>query len=365
MAERGLWPERAPWIRESMERLPRHAFAPDRLWRWDGAAYRPIERATEPDRWLAELYAGPHDPAVTQVESGVPSSSLSAPAVVADMLDTALLAPDRRVLELGTGCGWNAALLADRVGGENVVSVETDGPLAEAARRRLRDHAPAVRVVHGDGQVGSPEEGPFDRVVATYAPERVPWAWVAQTRPGGWIVTPWGRLGHVALRVAADGRSASGWFQGLAQFMPPRGTPASPPWPAAGPPPEPALPGTPLGRDPGPLLRDTDLLFALRAALPDIHITGRTGRGAGPAPDDGPAPPAAVRLYAPGGSYAVLDGPAGAVHRTGPRDLASEVAVAWSRWEERGSPSVYDHGLTVTADGERLWSAPGDEPCGV
>ncbi|MFX4294500.1 methyltransferase domain-containing protein [Streptomyces bohaiensis] len=404
MAKQGLWPDREPWIREAMERTPRHAFAPDRLWRWDGAAYRPVERATEPRRWLAELYAGPHDPAVTQIDGGVPSSSLSAPAVVADMLDTALLAPGRRVLELGTGCGWNAALLAGRVGGEHVVTVEADRSLAESARRALDGAAPGVTVLHGDGGAGHPADGPYDRVIATYAPPRVPWAWVAQTRPGGWIVTPWGRLGHVALRVARDGGSASGWFQGLAQFMPPRGTPPTPPWPA-----DPAdaslVPSVPLGRDPGPLLADANLLFALRVALPDVHITSGPGTGAGvwpggsagagsgaaarpgapatadaeseaePAshtapetastPPAGRAAPATVRLLAPGGSCALLDGRTGTVRRTGPRDLASEVAMAWSRWEERGSPSVHDHGLTVTPYGEHLWTDPGDEPCGV
>lgn len=95
MAERGLWPERSAWIRRAVEALPRHRFAPDRLWHWDGSAgvYVPVDRAAEPGRWVAEVYAGPDAPAVTQITGGLPSSSLSCPAVVVDMLDSLLLEP--------------------------------------------------------------------------------------------------------------------------------------------------------------------------------------------------------------------------------------------------------------------------------
>ncbi|MFJ1644312.1 protein-L-isoaspartate O-methyltransferase [Streptomyces sp. NPDC088258] len=103
----------------------------------------------------------------------------------------------------------NAALLAARTGPGRLTTVE---------------------VVVGDGVRGRAEGGPYDRVVATYAVEEVPWAWVEQTRPGGRIVAPWGRLGHVTLTVADDGRSASGWMQGLATFMPSRGVDQGLPW---------------------------------------------------------------------------------------------------------------------------------------
>jgi protein-L-isoaspartate O-methyltransferase len=218
MAAGGDWPERSSWIREAVDALPRHHFAPERLWRWDGDAYLPVDRGTDPEGWAAEVYGGPYDAAVTQVTGGVPSSSLSCQSVVVDMLDALMLEPGQRVLELGTGTGWNAALLAWRAGAGRVVSVEVDEGLAAAARERVDG------VVVGDGAAGWPGGAPFDRVIATYAVDEVPWPWVAQTRPGGRIVTPWGRLGHVALTVAEDGRSASGWMQGLATFMPARGS---------------------------------------------------------------------------------------------------------------------------------------------
>ncbi|MFJ8098662.1 protein-L-isoaspartate O-methyltransferase family protein [Streptomyces griseofuscus] len=140
------------------------------------------------------------------------------------MLDSLKLSPADRVLELGTGLGWNAALLAERAGPGRVVSVEVDAQLTAAAQTRLHAAGLDVEVHTGDGAAGWPPGAPYDRLIATYAVESVPWAWMEQTRPGGRIVTSWGRLGHVALTVAEDGRSASGWVQGLATFMPARGT---------------------------------------------------------------------------------------------------------------------------------------------
>jgi protein-L-isoaspartate O-methyltransferase len=222
MERRGAWPERSPWIRQAVEALPRHEFAPDRLWRWDGHTYILVDRGTEPDQWATEVYGSPDAAAVTQVTGGLPTSSLSCQGVVVDMLDCLLLDPGHRVLELGTGTGWNAALLAHRTGPGRVTSVEADEDLVRNARARLKAAGAAVGLQAGDGGRGRPDGAPYDRVIATYAVERVPWAWVAQTRPGGRIVTPWGRLGHVALTVAGDGRSANGRVQGLAQFMPDR-----------------------------------------------------------------------------------------------------------------------------------------------
>ncbi|MER6142455.1 methyltransferase domain-containing protein [Streptomyces sparsogenes] len=139
------------------------------------------------------------------------------------MLDSLLVEPGDRVLELGAGTGWNAALPAERAGPGRVVSVEVDAELAAAAAGRLKAAGADVAVEVGDGAAGWPPGAPYDRLISTYAVSTVPWAWVEQTRPGGRIVTPWGRMGHVALTVADDGRSATGWMQGLALFMPARG----------------------------------------------------------------------------------------------------------------------------------------------
>src|SRR5690606_16188823 len=191
------WPADSVWVRQAMAVLPRHVFAPERLWEWSGRAWQPVDRGTDPERWAGRVYAGPYEPAVTQLADGLPSSSLSCPSVVADMLDVLAVEPGHRVLELGTGTGWNAALLGWRAGRGRVVSVETGRALAEQAQQRLTGAGVDVAVVVGDGGRGWLAGAPYDRVISTYAVEVVPWAWVAQCRPGGRIVTPWGRLGHV------------------------------------------------------------------------------------------------------------------------------------------------------------------------
>ncbi|GGP01254.1 hypothetical protein [Wenjunlia tyrosinilytica] len=95
MEARGDWPARSPWIRRAVDSVPRHRFAPDRLWQWDGHAYVPVDRGTDAERWAAQLYASPDEAAVTQVIDGLPSSSLSCQAVVVDMLDPSIRPPPR------------------------------------------------------------------------------------------------------------------------------------------------------------------------------------------------------------------------------------------------------------------------------
>ncbi|MFD7664031.1 methyltransferase domain-containing protein [Streptomyces sp. NPDC059788] len=351
MEDQGRWPVAAPWVREAVAGRPRHLFAPSRLWDWNGETYVPVDRGSAPDGWAALVYAGPAASAVTQITDGLPSSSLSCPAIVADMLDSLMPEPGHRVLELGTGTGWNAALLEHRTGPGTVTSVEYDPQLAAAARERLEDVGSSADVQVGDGSEGRPAGAPYDRVESTYAVEEVPWSWVEQTRPGGRIVAPWGRMGHVALTVADDGRSATGWMQGLATFMPARGT-------GQGLSLHQVRTGTPIDSeepltyDPRPLHADMNLLFALRVQLADVRVHTE-------AADAGTT----VWLHDGRSSRATLLAPAqgpGTVYQGGPRRLADELGHAWRRWEKRGSPGLYDFGMTVTPGSTRVWS--GDEP---
>ena len=351
MEQRGDWPTRSPWIREAVTALPRDTFAPDRLYDWDGRAYRPVDRGSDPARWARLLYADPDAAAVTQVTDGLPTSSLSCQAVVVDMLDSLLLEPGHRVLELGTGSGWNAALVSWRTGPALVTSVEVDPELAGTARRRPN----GVDVRIGDGALGWPAGAPYDRVVATYAVDRIPWAWIEQARPGGRIVTPWGRLGHVALTVADDGRSATGWVQGLAQFMPARAdlerhrtySEVRAGQDAAG--------RRVTERDLTPLLGDQHLRFALRVAAPDLRITTAVDEdGVNAWIHDGTASWAAL---------SAVDGGRAVAHQGGPRRLADELEAAWDQWLALGSPELYDYGLTVTPGGQYAWAIdPQAEP---
>ncbi|MDH6578546.1 methyltransferase domain-containing protein [Kitasatospora sp. MAP5-34] len=355
MDRRGDWPSQSPWVREAVEALPRDRFAPDRLWRWTGHTWAPVDRASDPEGWALELYGSQDEAAITQVVDGLPASSLSCQAVVVDMLDSLLLEPGHRVVEAGTGSGWNAALLARRAGPGRVTSVEVDEELAGGARLRLAAAGADVKTVVGDAATVRPDT-PVDRFIATYAVDRVPWGWVEQTKPGGRIVTPWGRLGHVALTVAADHRSATGWMQGLAKFMPARADlhhsltfrelHASVELESEG----------KTGRDLDPLHTNAHLLFHLRVALPDVVFTT--------APDED-----GVSAWIHDGStswasLSAIGGRQSAVHQGGPRRLADEIEKAWHGWEQLGCPDLYDYGLTVRLDGEQFtWCRdPGTGP---
>ncbi|MDJ0346827.1 protein-L-isoaspartate O-methyltransferase [Streptomyces sp. H10-C2] len=349
MEQRGQWPERSPWIRLAVGALPRDEFAPDRLWTWDGHAYQPIDRAADSDRWAAEVYAGPDGPAVTQVTDGVATSSLSAQSLVVDMLDSLLLEEGHRVLELGAGTGWNAGLAAWRTGTQ-VTTVETDSALAFPARRRLESAGACVTVEVGDGNAGWPANTRYDRVIATYAVDQVPWAWVEQTVPGGRIVTPWGHLGHVALTVADDGSSASGWFQGLGMFMPARGIAPALRYQQVR---EQAPPASdrPFRRALEPLRDDWNLRFALRVVLPDLRI--RTA-----VDEDGLN--AWFHDRTSWASIAAVGGGRTVATQGGPRQLADDVEQAWDQWIAAGRPSLYEYGMTVEPEGQYVWANDAD-----
>lgn len=359
MEREGAWPAGAPEVREAFAAVPRDRFAPERLWRWDGRAYVPLDRTADQRAWVDELFGGIHDAAVTQLVDGLPSSSLSAPSVVADMLDSLRLEPGHRVWDIGTGQGWTAALAAWRVGPGRVVSSEVDEHLAASARQRLAAAGLTVEVVTGNATGGGVPGGvPVDRIHATYAVEAVPWAWVEAVRPGGRIVYPWGLLGHVALTVAEDGRSATGWVQGLAQFMADRTAPAPAPGGHAA---YGAVRGTAdpdteqvLRRDLSPLESDWDLRFALRVAVPDaILLTDRDEDGVNAWVHDGDRSWAAYTARGDG-SVVLFQG--------GPRRIGDEVTAAWSRWEELGRPDRFAYGITVTPDSQWAWQGGPDGP---
>jgi SAM-dependent methyltransferase len=121
------------------------------------------------------------------------TSSASMPTVVAQMLTALQIEPGMRVLEIGTGTGYNAALLAHRLGASAVVSVEIGPTVAKHARDALAAAGyGAIRVITGDGAQGYPPGAPYDRVISTAAAAEMPYAWMAQTNPGGLVLTPWG-----------------------------------------------------------------------------------------------------------------------------------------------------------------------------
>jgi protein-L-isoaspartate(D-aspartate) O-methyltransferase len=117
--------------------------------------------------------------------------TISQPFIVALMTDLLDLQPDDRVLEVGTGLGYQAAVLAELV--DRVYSVEIIEELGREGERRLRQGGyDGVQVKIGDGGQGWPEHAPFDKVIATAAPELIPPALIEQLKAGGRMVVPAG-----------------------------------------------------------------------------------------------------------------------------------------------------------------------------
>jgi len=123
---------------------------------------------------------------------GRPVSSSSQPAIMAIMLEQLGLEGGQRVLEIGAGTGYNAALINHAVGAAGtVVTVDIDADLAEHARARLRAAGfPAVEVVCADGTDGLRERAPYDRIVATVGAWDIAPAWLDQLADGGRLVVP-------------------------------------------------------------------------------------------------------------------------------------------------------------------------------
>ena len=137
--------------------------------------------------------------------------TISAPSMIAIMLEEAALKPGEGVLEIGTGSGYNAALLAEIVGPDRVVSVERWPELAEVGRANLAATGHHVEVVVGDGTKGYPPRAPYDCVIATAGAPKVPRSWMDQTKVAGRIVAPIGRSHLSQTLVTAQRVSESKW----------------------------------------------------------------------------------------------------------------------------------------------------------
>ncbi|BBJ43961.1 hypothetical protein SSPO_066790 [Streptomyces antimycoticus] len=170
--------------------VPRHHFIPGDIWEQRTTCV-PV---TTDAAWWDLVYRDV--PIVTQVDDGqsdgpgIATSSNSMPTMVARMLAALEVADGQCVLEIGTGSGWNAALLAARLGSQNVTTVEVDPVLAEKAAKAIKEAGYSPDVVWGDGAQGWESGAPYDRIIATCSVRRIPHAWVRQTTPGGLILAP-------------------------------------------------------------------------------------------------------------------------------------------------------------------------------
>jgi protein-L-isoaspartate(D-aspartate) O-methyltransferase len=225
IAEGCLW---SPGLIEAFRATPRHHFL-DRCFhfqrrrkRWQEIILRDPDheqiRLIYSDRAII-THVGPSGPG----NCGQPISSSSQPSLMAQMLEDLKLQPGLRILEVGTGTGYDAALIAYVVGPEGVVSVDVNREVLSEAWDHLRKF-PERRVIlkHADGRTGCPGEAPFDRIIVTAATRDLEPDWLRQTCNGGIILAPL-TLGP-GIEYLVKGHVRDGAFQGspvrAAYFMP-------------------------------------------------------------------------------------------------------------------------------------------------
>jgi protein-L-isoaspartate(D-aspartate) O-methyltransferase len=197
----GLRDER---VAEAFSKVPRHLFVPGQP--------------------LTDVYA--NRAIVTKEVGGIGVSSSSQPSIMSIMLEQLAAEPGQRVLEIGAGTGYNAALLSELVGTEGrVTSVDIDADTAEGAREHLRAAGyEGVDVVTADGGYGHAEGAPYDRVIATASCWQVPQPWLDQLVEGGLLVLPFRLNGvHVALALRKQGDLLVSERTCECGFMPMRG----------------------------------------------------------------------------------------------------------------------------------------------
>lgn len=203
--------------------IDRRPFIPDDVWVIENDKWTRVSRHDDPSKW--ESLVASDEGITTALKDNIwPRSSSSSPVVMARMISTLRLRPGMRVLEIGTGTGWNAACLAAL--GAKVVSVEIDAAIAERARINLRTAGYGdVVVIAGNGEYGAADHAPYDRVLSTAAANNVPYAWVEQCTDGGLIVTPYTGEGHrwALLVLTVSNGKAVGGMEGEVSFMPLRG----------------------------------------------------------------------------------------------------------------------------------------------
>ncbi|MPZ67494.1 MAG: methyltransferase domain-containing protein [Pseudonocardiaceae bacterium] len=153
------------------------------------------------------------------------SSSSTQPALMALMLEVLDVDDGHRVLEIGTGTGYNAALLSHRPGAKAVTPIDIDPTVVTDARTRLEATGYTPTVALADAGAGYPANAPYDRIIATVSVPKIPYAWVQQTRPGGKLLTHLYRTldagGLLLATVDDSGRCAHGTFlPDYGSFMP-------------------------------------------------------------------------------------------------------------------------------------------------
>jgi protein-L-isoaspartate(D-aspartate) O-methyltransferase len=348
---------------EGLRAVPRNLFVPDRAWAspqgWRGQD-RVIDAQADYEDWWDAAYT--NCAIVTQRDDGaadltdngrLPTSSLSCPYIAMTWLRELEVESHHHVLDIGTGTGWTAAVLA-YLTGDKVVSIDIDPAITQQAEKNIALSGFSPLVITGDGAAGHAPGAPYDRVHVACGVRDIPYAWVEQTRPGGMIVLPympyahaWGTL--LQLRVLDDG-SAIGTFRDPGGYMMMRSQRPRK-WPA--------YPGDSIQStsriDPREVWASLDHGFglALAAAAPHIVITSSGWEET----EDWSAWVMRLRdLQGPG--WAVAATPPGEdteVTQSEGRQLWSHLESAFMEWLRAGRPGRDQYRMLVTRAGQDVW----------
>jgi methyltransferase of ATP-grasp peptide maturase system len=355
---------------EAFAAVPRHVFLP-RLYLQDIdprgiAAWRPLD-AADRSRWLDAVYTDATlvtalDPATAAPTgdgafTGIPTSSSTLPSLMARMLEDLDVADEHRVLEIGTGTGYNAALLSRRLGAKQVYSIDISRAVVDDARARLAEIGRSPHLASRDGRFGYPPGAPYDRIMATCSVPAIPPAWLEQTRPGGMILTDIATGidgGLIRLTVSQDQHAEGTFTATTGRFMPARSAERTY---------DPTIRATPaptLGTRDSPV-RAADirahypfrLLLGLR--LPDLELVYH---------HDDTTDAMALQLQHPDGRWARSPLPGqpaeGTITWGGTTDLWSHVDDIWHWWTTHDRPGHTHFGITLHDGTTNTWWEPHD-----
>jgi protein-L-isoaspartate O-methyltransferase len=353
---------------EAFSVVPRHELVPEFFIPVeDGGTWRRLSDG-DGNEWLRRAYAD--EALVTRLEglrpaagqdrpgglmTGVPVSSSSAPSLMARMLEALDAASTSRVLELGTGTGYNTALLCCGLGCHQVTSIDIDPELTAQARQRLAGLGMGPLLISADGDTRVGMHPRHDRLIVTYGVPRIPPGWLSLLNPGGVIVAPLYRElspgAMLRLTVTGPGSAAGRFLPFYGAFMPTR-TRQGPSLAAAMADAAARGPGRPAGIAELGTAGSLPWQDFAALVLPDMHLTGVLL--------DGTSDPARRQLWltASDGSWACQQsrqGKAPVVTQGGPRRLWDELEAARAQWHELGEPPREKLGLTVTTDKHELW----------
>lgn len=319
--------------RDAFLAVPRHVLVPTYY-----QANEQIDGEADRDRWLRLVYSD--TTLITQRRPDAITSSGTMPSLVAMMVQALEVEDGQRVLQVGTGTGYTAALLCERLGAAQVTSIDVDHDLTTAARQRLRHCGYHPIVITADGTHGDPHRASYDRIIVTFAVTSVPTAWIDQTRAGGIIVAPV-FSGLAKLTVTGQG-TAQGPFVGTGYFMRHRPNPNistggrsvaltdGPRWPKR---------TTDL---PSRVYYDNDFRFFLDFTMPRLAPGHRNGDL-----DN-------LTISAPDGSQAHVTSE-DELTQSGPRRLWDDIETIHQTWRVLDSPPRERFGLTVTPQRQTIW----------